>query len=138
MIFQLTAKNCQVTDKPRKIINRHLAKITQMLPNIEGDLIVLRLTIRKNIDKYHPPRARHEAEKTYADSKPALANFEGSISFRLNKTRFYVHFKGKTIDECVTLGFNRLFVELEKFKDLHFSSESKYPDHRTIRGSKVL
>ncbi len=108
--------------------------MTRMLPRIASDLLLVKLFIRKNIDKYHPPKVRRESEKTYSDSKPALAYFEGSIAFRLNKNKFYAHFKGQTIDECVTLGFNRIFVELEKYKDLHFSSESKYPDHNSIRG----
>lgn len=133
MIFKLTTKNCQVSARSRNHINWHLAKVAQALPNIESDLIVLRLIIRKNIDRYHPPRVRPHPHKTYADLKTALAYFEGSITFRLSRNRFYSHFKGATIDECVNLGFERLFEELEKYKDLHFSSQSKYPSRHSIR-----
>jgi hypothetical protein len=135
MIFQLTAKNCRVSERSHRHINKHLAKVSQVLPNITSDLVVLRLTIRKNIDKYHPPRARSHLYKNYSDSKPALAYFEGSITFRLSRNRFYVHFKGMTVDECVNLGFKRLFEGLEKYKDMHFPNESEYPDHSSIRGS---
>lgn len=135
MLFQLTAKNCQLSKREREIIDRYLAKIEQILPSVDDDLIVLRLTIKKVIDKYHPTRVRREPEKTYSDSKPALANFDGSITFRISKHRFYVHFKSKTIDEGINLGFKRVFTELGKYKDLHFSSESEYPDHNSIRGS---
>lgn len=133
MIFKLTTKGCQVSDRTYQHITQHLAKITQALPDIEGDLIVFRLLIKKNIDKYHPPRTHSHPHKSYADVKPELAYFEGSITFRLDKKPLFVHFKGQTIDECVNLGFERTFKELEKFKDLHFPSESEYPNHSSIR-----
>lgn len=126
MVFQLTAKNCQISDLSHKIIDRYLDKMTRMLSIIASDLVMVKFVIRKN------------KEKTYSDSKPALAYFEGSISFRLNKNRFYVHFKGQTINECANLGFNRILSELKKYKQLHFSSESKYPDHKSIRDSSLF
>ncbi len=138
MIFKLTTKNCRVSDKSQKRINEHLAKVAKVLPHIESDLVVFRLTIRKNIDRYFPPRVRRHRHKTYSDLKPAISYFEGSITFRLHKNKFYTHFKGVTIDECINLGSRRLFIELEKYKDLHFPSESEYPDHRSIRKRAIL
>lgn len=134
MIFQLTAKNCQVPEASKEYINRNLSKLEQFLPDVAGDLLVLRLVIRKNVDRYHPPRTHLQQHKTYADTKPSLAYFEGSITFRIDKNRLYVHFKGQTLDECIKRGFELIFKELKKFKNLHFSSESEYPDHNSIRG----
>lgn len=122
MILQLTAKNCQISEKSHVYINKQAARIKRMLPDVDPDLIVLRVNLIKNIDRYHPPRVNHRTHKTYADIKTALANFEGSMTFRLNKNRFYTHFKGATIFECLDTGFHRLFIELEKYKDLHFHS----------------
>lgn len=141
MILKLTTKNCRVSNKSEKRIRKHLARVTRALPHIESDLVVFRLTIRKNIDRYFPPRFRRHRHKTYSDLKPAISYFEGSIAFRLNKNRFYTHFKGVTTDECINLGFERLFIKLEKYKqasrwrdkDLHFPGESEYPDRRSIR-----
>lgn len=138
MIFKLTTKNCQITDQSYKHINRHLIKITQALHDIEEDLIVLRLIVKKNIDKYHPPRIHPHTHRSYADVKPKLAYFEGSITFRIDKRQLFVHFKGQTIDECIDSGFDRIFEELEKFKDLHFSAESEYPNHSSIRQKKYF
>lgn len=131
-MFKITTKGCQVSDRTRRRIYRHLAKVTQFLPDVEEDLIVFRLVIKKNIDRYHPQKTRSRLHK-YADVKPELAYFEGSITLRLNKKQLFVHFKGQTIDECVNLGFERIFDELKKHKDLHFSAESEYPDHSSIR-----
>jgi len=133
MIFKLTAKNCQISTTTQKYINQHIKKIIQLLPNIEEDLIVFRMIIKKNIDKYHPPRASPHLHKNYADVKPALAYFEGSTTFRLGKRQLYVHLKGQTIVECVDQGFGLIFRELGKYKDLHFPGESEYPDHSSIR-----
>ncbi len=134
MIFKLTTKSCQVSDRSYKHITQHLAKITQTLPDIEEDLIVFRLTMRKNLDRYHPPRTHPHPHKSYADVKSELAFFEGSITFRIGKKQLFTHFKGQTIDECINLGFDRIFNELEKYKELHFSAESEYPNHSSIRG----
>lgn len=137
MILTLTAKGCRISDDSQKRIIKHLKKINQALPYLEEDLTVFRLLLKKNIDKYHPPRMYPHRHKSYMDTKPALAYFEGSITFRLDKKRLYAHFKGQTIDECINLGFNRIFEELEKYKDLHFPAESEYPDKVSIRGGRI-
>ena len=138
MIFQLTTKNCGISDASYKYIKVHLDKITRFLPHVEGDLIVFRLNIKRNIDLYHPPRMHPQGHKGYINKKPASVIFEGSMTFRLNKNKFYAHFKGQTIDECLDLGFNRTFKELEKYKATHFPAESEYPDRSTIRGDNSL
>lgn len=138
MIFKLTAKNCQIPTASLRHLDAHLRKVTKFLPHIQKDLIVLRLFIRKNIDRYHPSRIHPHQNKSYADTKPELALFEGSMAFRLSKKRLYVHFKGKTIDECSNLGFDRIYKEIRRFKDLHFPAESKYPDHSTIRKLQLI
>lgn len=132
MKFQVTAKNCKVSQHSLKLINEHLAKVKRFLPDIKDDLLFIRLTFKRNIDRYFPPRLPHKY-KTYKDSKTALANFEGSLNLPLKKNNIYVHFKGMTIDECIKSGFERLLTKLNKFKDRHFASRSTYPNHDSIR-----
>lgn len=133
MIFKLTTRGCQISPSSYKHLSQHLNKMERCLPNIEPDLVVLRLILRKDIDHYHPPRTRPHPQKTYVSKKAALAFFAGSISFRLNKNRLYAHFKGRTINECLDRGFELIFEKLEKYKELHFPSESEYPDHSSLR-----
>lgn len=133
MIFKLTAKGCQIPPKTRKHINKHLEKFARSLQNIQNDLVVFRLLIKKNIDRYHPLRMHPHPHKSYADIKPALAYYEGLMTFRLDKKQLYVHFKGQTVDESIDRGFDLLFKKLEKYKNLRFSSESEYPDRSSIR-----
>lgn len=116
MIFKLTKKNCEVPETTYKHIEKHLKKVDLYLEDIESDLVVFRLFIKKNIDKYHPPKA-YPHNRSYADIKPVLSYFEGSISLRLNKQPIYVHFKGASIDECIDSGFDLIFREIEKFKN---------------------
>lgn len=134
MIFKLTTINCKLLPNNQIYIDQHLKKITQSLPDINEDLIVFRLNLKRNIDRYHPSRSHPLSHRSYSDIKPALAFFEGSINFRLDKKQLYVHFKGRTVNECLKQGFDLVFRELEKFKDLHFSSESEYSDHSSVRG----
>lgn len=134
MIFQLTTRNCRISDISRKYISYNLAKVIKLLNNFESDLIVLRLTIRKNTDKYYPARIHTHKRKNYSQIKPALSNFEGSVNFWLLKNNFYNDFKGKTIDECINLGFEAMLKKIKKFKNLHFSAASEYPNRSSIRG----
>lgn len=134
MVFKLTNKGCKVSESSYEYINRHLKKITQASPNIGEGLLVLRLVIKRNIDQYHHPRSRSFSRRNYAQLKPALAYYEGSITFRLNKKQLYSYFKGQTVNECIHTGFDHIFRKLERFKDLHFPSESEYPNHSSIRG----
>lgn len=132
MKLQLTAKNCRIASHSQNLIEEHIAKIKRFLPDLESNLVFVRLTIRRNLDRYFPPRLPHKY-KTYKDSKTVLANFEGSLILPILKNRIYVRFKGTTIDECIKVSFERLFTKLEKLKDRHFSSRSSYPDHSSIR-----
>lgn len=133
MIFKLTTKGFKVSKSTYEYISQHFDKIIQSLPNIEEDLIVFRLVLKKDTDRYHPSRTHTHPHKDYSHIKPALAHYDGSITFRLDKKQLYVHFKGQGVDECIDSGFRLIFRELEKFKDLHFSSESEYPNHSSIR-----
>lgn len=92
------------------------------------------MVLKKNIDKYHPPRIKDRTYKDYSDTKTALAYFEGSIALRLNRNRLYTSFKGQTVEECADTGFERIFEQIDKHKETHFPSDSKYPDRATIRG----
>lgn len=134
MIFQLTCKNCRVSKKSLEYLNDYLNKFQRKLLKIPPDEIAVKLTIRKNIDRYYPPRIYPHPHKTYSDKKTALAFFEGSITFRLFKKRFYADFKGVTIDECIKTGFERLLKEVDRYRNLHFAAESDFVDKRSIRG----
>lgn len=133
MLFSLTSKGCQLSPHSFKTLDWHLQKISKNLPHFREDLPLLRLVLRRNIDKYYPKSNHSLQHKSYSKIKPALAYFEGSMTFRLDKKRLYVNFKGQTVDECLKTGFDRIYKELEKYKDLHFPAESEYPDHSTIR-----
>lgn len=135
MIFQLTCKNCRVVKRSREFLNGYVNKIQREFLRLPDDEIVLKLIIRKNVDRYHPPKVRPHPHKIYSDSKAALAIYEGSITFRLLKRRFYADFKGVMIDECIKTGFDRIIKEIEEFRNLHYPSESDYPDRKTIRGT---
>lgn len=132
MIFKLTSKNCQILPRTQIYISQHFKKFSRFLPNIQEDLIVFRLNLRQNTNRYYPKIMPHQ-HKRYTDAKPALAHFEGSMMFRLVKNQLYVHFRGQTIEECVDRGFALIFKKLEKFKTLHFTENSEYPNRDSIR-----
>lgn len=133
MIFKLTKSGCNFSDTNYQQIDQYIKKISNFLGDLDSDLIVLRLVIKGNKDKYYLPKTYPHRNTNYADRKPVLAYYEGSITFRLNKNQLYVHFKGQDIDECIEKGFKLILLKVDKFKDQHMVSESEYPDHNTIR-----
>lgn len=130
MILKLTCKNCQISSTIKQYIDKHLKKITRLLPDVKEDLVVLRLTVRRN-------RTRSRRHRSYADIRPVLAYFEGAATFRLGKKQIYAQFRGQVIKECIHRGFDLIFRKLKQYKDLHFSSESEYPDRNSIRDSRL-
>lgn len=126
MKVNITAKGFKVNSRLSKHLNFHLQKISERLPNLKSDLPSLKFLVRKSIKKYYN-------KKDY----PSLAHFEGSISLQLPKKSLFVTFSGRSVSECIESGISRLKKEFEKYKDLHFKSQSQYPNHLSIRGAKV-
>lgn len=125
-------KGIKPEEKWTQGISKYLFKAGKLLPHFQPDLASFNILVRKNNDTYHHSRKRHHA-KDYVKTKPALARFEGWIRLLLPKKVLYSHFKGATIEEGVRTGIGHLTKEIKKYKDLHFKSQSRYPDHRSIR-----
>jgi len=66
--------------------------------------------------------------------------FDGTIKMVLPKKPLIVRFKKATIDEAVNIGFDRLFKEIETYKGKHFTNNSEFYNHDTIRkvGTGIL
>lgn len=123
MRLKITTKGFQIPIQLYKHLDFHLQKISQRLPHLEYDLSSFSIVIRKTAHKYYIKRHYHHA----------LALFEGSMNLQLPKKPLIVTFKGQTINECIDRGIDRLKKELQKYKDLHFKSQSEYPNRLSIR-----
>ena len=131
MKLKITAKGFQIPTKIYQHLNFHLPKISQRLPHLNYDLSLLSIIIRRTAHKYHIKRHYHQSYTNYADRKPALALYEGSMNLRLTKQPLIVTFQGYTINECIDRGIDYLKKELQKYKDLNFKSQSEYPNHKS-------
>lgn len=133
MIIKLTLKHSQLSEKNIGMINHYIDKITQMLPHYSEDLPLLAITIRQDKSFYSPKKV---SDNKNIKRKTGIASFyEGSTTLHLPKNPIDIHFRGKTIDECLNMGFDSLLEKIKKFKDKHFHSESQYPNYSAI--SKV-
>lgn len=133
MISKFTAKGFRISQRTFKHLDFHLKKIIRAFPRLNPELALFDLLIKKSKKKYHLKRHHHHSFTGYSDRKGALAFFEGSINLRLPKKPLRVEFKGRTADECVDTGVKVLKKEVAKYKDLHYKSQSKYPNHDSIR-----
>lgn len=114
-----------------------ISKVNRMLPEFKPDLPVLSFFIRKISQKYHIKRKHAHAVHDYAKVKPGLARFDGRVNLALPGKTLYSHFNGSTIEEGIHQGVRQLVKEIQKYKQLHFKSQSKYPNHATIRKGGV-
>ncbi len=141
MRYTISTKHLRISDRTLKNIDNHIKKIDQMLPSLQSDLVELDLVIREN-KKRRLNNVRIETfEENHTERFIDIANpknpdpiyFDGTIKMILPKKPLVVHLKGGTIDEALSLGFERLFRELKTYKGKHFVSDSEYFDHETIR-----
>jgi hypothetical protein len=119
MKIKVTAKGFRLPTDVYKHLNFHMERLSQRLPHGDEDLMLFNFIIRKK-----------------GDQSLALVTYQGSINLILPKKPLIVNFEGKTVNQCIDDGINTLKKELQKYKDLHFRSQSKYPNHQTIRGGK--
>lgn len=126
MIINIADKGLKMDPKSVEDIKEHFLKVNKLLPHLNPDLLSVNFFIRKNDDKYH-------VKRKYRHTAAALAHFEGWIRLILPKKALYAKFKGATVDECIHKGVKSLIKEIKKYKDLHFKSQSQYPDRKTIR-----
>lgn len=126
MIINIADKGIKLDQKSVEDINKHFQKVNKLLPHFNPDLLSVNFFIRKNDDKYH-------VKRKYRHTAVALAHFEGWIRLILPKKALYTHFKGADVQECIHIGVKSLIKEIKKYKDLHFKSQSQYPNRKTIR-----
>lgn len=128
MICKITAIRCQLPDFALEQIEKNLNKLVRLLAEFMPDLPLLSIVIRHHRQRDYPPKhpgiSRHTGIMDY---------FEGSMVLHLPKAPLAAHFHGRTIEEGLGVGFDWLSNELERYRELHLSSDSDYPDQSTIR-----
>lgn len=120
MIVQLTTKGLKIDSATVVKIKNEFLKIGKYVPHLPQDL-QLNVYIKK------------EVLKTGARTKAVLQNFDGWVKLIMPKKVLYSEFNGRTVSQGILNGKRNLRKELKKYKELHFKSQSKYPNHQTIR-----
>lgn len=121
MRVNIADKGVKVDAEALKILNKNLEKINRLLPHLNPDLTSLNFFIKRNISK----------------TKTIQVNYEGWMRLILPKKALYTHFKGMTVEECIHTAIKHILREIKKYKDLHFKSQSQYPNHDTIRKERI-
>src|SRR3989344_1804577 len=93
MKYTITTKHCSLSDKTLKHIEKHIAKINNMLPNLDPDATELDFIIRQNKKKRlnsqkHEELEENHMEKTIEDFYPKASDpiyFDGTIKLVIPK-----------------------------------------------------
>ena len=141
MKYTISTKHCSLSDKNLEHIEKHIEKINHMLPNLDPDTTLLDFMLRENKKRRfnyirHETLEENQTGKTIKNVNPKAPNpiyFDGTIKLVLPKKPLMVYLKGVTIDEVINTGFERLFEEIKTYKGKHYSGNSEYFDHKTIR-----
>lgn len=133
MQLQIYGKPVVLSEQVFRMLSRTEMKISRFLPGIRPEMQKLHISIRRNADTYYPKWRYPHISSDYSVHKSGLAHFEGSMLMRLPKKPLYLNFKSRSVEEGINSGLKKLLKELKEYKELHFSSESKYPDHQTFR-----
>lgn len=143
MVYTIALKRCRLSDFAFKYIEEHVVKLAQFLSDFDPDLLLLNLVIRKHKKR----RLNHISESVLdrGETQIGTANpkaeaplyYDGTIVLVLPKKPLIVHFLGQTLSEAVSIGFERLFKELDTYKGKHFPNDSEYFDHRSVRTKEV-
>lgn len=146
MKYTISGKHLRLSDKTLGHIVVHIKKINHVLPDLNPDIAELDLLIRENKKKkLHDVKPEDLKENLMQKAKAKVISkalspiyFDGTIKLVLPRKPLTIHLKGASIDEAINVGFARLFREIEIYKGKHYSSNSEYFDHRTIRHNSML
>ncbi len=108
MKISTASKNCEIYEASVKIIDLKTKKIEKMLKKMDPDSIKLDLILK--YEKF----------------------FVCLINVSLPSGNIEVHSQDFAQDRSIRLSFDKLTDEIEKYKETHFPSHSKYPKRETI------
>lgn len=139
MKYEVSSKGFKLSDATLQQIEKYVVKVERILPHFAPDLVFVDIVLKKHkihrlnhIKDYEPEENEIIVGHVNPKAKSSVY-FDGIIKLILPKKPLIVHLKGSMIDESIHAGFDRLIKEIETYKGKHFSGDSKYYDHRTIR-----
>lgn len=130
-MITVTTNQIVLTEKMTQKIALKIAELQKRLPHLNP--ISANILIKKSAILYHPRKHYHASFGSYLGDKAEQAAFIGTITISLPIKSLRTHVMGKTIAECLKKGLETIAKQLQKYKDLHFSSQTAYPDHQSIR-----
>lgn len=132
MITSLSTKHITLTPLEQNKFETLVHKLTAVLKDLQQDLVKLDIHITPDKNLLYP-RLHKSRPSNYKKEKPTIANLQGTMSLFLPKQVLHTKFISRNLLEGLEKGFKHLFSEVRKYKDLHFTSDSHYPDQSTIR-----
>lgn len=141
MHFTVTTKQFHLSDNEYEHIERLVKKLLRFTPWTEPDYPLFEIIIRRHKKKSLDHTEKRLISEGAVEPKPAHETvdspvyYDGTLDLVLPQKRVVSKMLGKTVREALKDGFDELFLELDKYKGLHFANDSEYYSHKTIRKS---
>jgi len=140
MKYAVTMKHMKLSNKVLARIKRHVQKLSVLFSEMEEDLPFLEIIVKKHKKR----RLNHVTDEIRFDDtietiesvSPKYHSpvyYDGTIKLILPRKSLVAHTKGFLPDQAIDKGFVRLMKEAKTYKGKHFTGNSEYFDHRSIR-----
>lgn len=110
----ITCRQYQISNSLWDEMERYAQKLDQFLPHLNRNLGLVKVVVKRN-------RRRNF--------------FDTSVSLSVPKKHLYTHFQAVNADQAIRNAFGHIFRELSKYKGKHFTNDSQYFRHESIRES---
>lgn len=128
MIYNITTKGFQLSDKKLDYIDKYVRKVSKFLSDIDIYLLQFDIILRK----YRGKRLDQEGRVKVHPKFKSPIYYESRILFKIPIRSLVARSKGASIEEAIDISFDRLLKELETYEGKHIPSDSDYYDHRNI------
>ncbi len=134
-MITLTTNQIKLSQKLFQKISSKISQFEKRLPHI--NLLQINILVKKSATLYHPRKHYHASFGGYIEKKSAKAAYLATIAFILPSKKLSAKVTGQTVDECLKKGLETIEKQIQKYKTTHFKSQSRYPDHTSIRKATV-
>lgn len=129
MIYNISIKGFELSDKKLDYIDNYVKKISRFLSDVDFNLLQFDIIVKK----YKGKRLDHgRGVKVHPKFKSAIY-YECRIWLQIPIKSLVVHSKGGSVEEAISISFDHLIKELEKYEGKHIQNDSDYFDRNSIR-----
>lgn len=114
-------------EKEKAFVQKRIEKLKKFLKHIQSDIPNGNLVVHRHIVKSYVKTTGTRTKVGH------LKKIDVVLSIHLLKASLHARYEGRVVHVGLKEVFDSIELQLQKYKQKHFSSFSDYPDHRSLR-----